>query len=414
MKILLVTGRLGYRGTAKALYGYAMILMRNHDVRVWEYDDDSSPDDEHASLLRNHGLVVHMGHRCLNEALAFKPDVINLHRPGIPRQRDLDVFIPFKKNGARCIETNVFGRVDPTIADIVDTSIQVSRWDLWQWSKWTGAGYPVRGAYCPNPIDCSVYKRISTQERDEVRKSWGIPDGARVMGRIGNTDWAALKKPLLSVFANDGNAFVVHVEDHSNKLPECFVNHPRVRCIPRISGAQALSRFYSACDVMVSMSTIGESFGYVNAEAMLCGTPVIALSTPLHCNAQSEMVEPGVCGLTIANPAALSRAYKMLFSDGMHDCLSTRCRESILRRFSYEACAPLLEMIMQGNPELTSRGALYDDASVKELLSGAIGDYGWGTHFLFRLYYTPAVFGMVAFIKEKMYFIINLLRRVIR
>ena len=60
-----------------------------------------------------------------------------------------------------------------------------------------------------------------------------------------------------------------------------------------------LSVFYSACDVIVVPSLNStESFGLVQAEAMLCGTPVVAsnlpgVRQPIKMTGMGEVVEPG-------------------------------------------------------------------------------------------------------------------------
>ena len=45
-------------------------------------------------------------------------------------------------------------------------------------------------------------------------------------------------------------------------------------------------------DGFLHVSRIGESFGMVLCEAMLCGVPVVTLSTPLKDNSQLEVVGP--------------------------------------------------------------------------------------------------------------------------
>ncbi len=51
-----------------------------------------------------------------------------------------------------------------------------------------------------------------------------------------------------------------------------------IRTIDFIKGDKALTDFYSSIDVFVHISAIGESFGYVLTEAMICGCPVITLA----------------------------------------------------------------------------------------------------------------------------------------
>lgn len=392
MKILLVTGSLGYRGTAKAVLGYALILSRQNEVRVWAYDEDAD-QLEGAVLLRKHDVPVIGGRNGLASALAFKPDIVNLHRPGIARERDLDVFKTFHEIGARCIETNVFGRVDASIVGCVDLSVQVSRWDLWQWNRWKGRHYKIAGVYCPNPVDCDSYQRVSQTQICLTREKWGLPENVLVAGRIGNANWEILGGVLLAAFRRFPNLYVVHVADHSNKIPKDIVIHNRFITIPRLCGASELCQFYSSCDFTISMSAIGESFGYVNAEAMACGTPVIALSTLFHCNAQSEVICPGEGGITIARPSLLLDAIGIMANTQERLKFSERARELIVKRYSYTAVAPLLHGIFNADThKIGHLDSTIPDEEIYQLVSGALGTYPLLQRMFFKIYYTPFVY----------------------
>ena len=410
MKILLVTGALGYRGTAKALVAYAIILGKKHDVRIWGYDNREETENE--VYLKERGFVVYIGQNLLKEALDFKPDIVNLHRPGIFRQRDLDVFVPFHNQGARCIETNVFGRVDKSIVGVVDLSIQVSRWDLWQWNRWKGKNYPIRGVYCPNPVDCEGHKRVDKDVILMMRHLWGVPSESIVLGRIGNTNWEALEKPLLECLHNIPNLYFVHVDDHIDYLPSSIEKHPRVRRVPRLRGMNELSSFYSSCDVMVSMSIIGESFGYVNAEAMACGTPVIALSTILHCNAQSEVVAPNDGGYTIAQSKKLLSALKMFIKEREQKHFETTCRKLIEDRYSFQACERILYSIF-GEGTIADKEIVSDvpDSLILQNIGKAIGSYPIRDKICFKFLYTPLAAIIISYIRTKLARVFKILKR---
>jgi glycosyltransferase involved in cell wall biosynthesis len=66
--------------------------------------------------------------------------------------------------------------------------------------------------------------------------------------------------------------------------------NPRVKLLSVIQGDEKLSEFYHSLDCFAHISKIGESFGYVLAEAMLFQVPVVTLLTPFKDNAQFEMV----------------------------------------------------------------------------------------------------------------------------
>lgn len=53
------------------------------------------------------------------------------------------------------------------------------------------------------------------------------------------------------------------------------VNHPKIIAVPPVTDADSLAEYYSAADVYLNLSS-EESFGKAAAEAVSCGTPVIA------------------------------------------------------------------------------------------------------------------------------------------
>lgn len=416
MKILFIAGSLGYRGIPRALAGYAQMLSQWHEVRVWSYDDtDILFGGEVGQCLADWGFDVWVGHECLDKALAYNPDVVNLHRPGIPRKRDYDLLKEFHQAGSKCIETNVFGRVDWTIVPFLDFSIQISRWDLWQWTRWKGSKYPIRGGLCYNPVDCDRMVPAGGDKILEFRKKHKIPTDVKLLGRIGNSDWRILERPLLESLERLPSLHFIHVEDHCNNIPQTIVDHPRVHLCPRLSGYEELSIFYSSCDVMVSMSSIGESFGYVNAEAMACGTPVLALSTPLHCNAQSEIISPGLGGYTIAKPALLPVALEKFFGGNEATRLASNARELIVSRYSFTKVAPVLKAIFEtvytGRNNLGAFVERIEDAEIESLLKKTIGKHSLLVGIVFKLYYTSLSYAFLNCVKQKLSWLFALLKR---
>ena len=70
-------------------------------------------------------------------------------------------------------------------------------------------------------------------------------------------------------------------EDFYGKIQHLVEQHKdRVLFLGELHGGQ-LSNFYSMCDVLTLPSVNStESFGMVQVEAMLCGTPVVASDIP--------------------------------------------------------------------------------------------------------------------------------------
>ena len=363
MKILLATPELGYRGTPRVVACYARILGEDNEIAVWGYENGGDT----AEKLKADGFPVFIGAKGGELAKEFAPDIVNIHHSGVFSTKALEILKAFHSSGARCIETNVFGCVAPELFPYLDASIQISYWDLWQWRRLKGPFLPDIGVYCPNPVDTDGFKRISEEELALVRKEWKIPDNAFIIGRAGKTAWGKLKLPLLKVLNDIENAFFVSAKDYNGRTPPEIESHPKVRLIERMKSDAALCRFYSACTVCVSMSDIGESFGLVNAEAMSCGTPVIALSTPLWGNAQVEMIVHGKGGLLLAQPNDLYHAILRLAKNpDLVKQMSLATRGLIESRYSFAVTSGILEDIFGSVLRTGSQRKVADGRAAKE------------------------------------------------
>jgi hypothetical protein len=78
---------------------------------------------------------------------------------------------------------------------------------------------------------------------------------------------------------------------------------------------EKVSDFYATIDVLAHTSAIGESYGYVIAEAMANGVPPVVDSTPMRDNAQVELVHHGETGYVANSPMAYGDALSELLSD---------------------------------------------------------------------------------------------------
>lgn len=103
----------------------------------------------------------------------------------------------------------------------------------------------------------------------------------------------------------------------------------------RISDDHRLRLLYSAADVFIC-PTLEEAFGKTMAEAMSCGTPVVAFPG----SAPADLVEPGLTGLLareIDDSQALLEAVAALLSEAAQ--LSAHCSARARQRFSQTVAA---------------------------------------------------------------------------
>ena len=360
MNILFVTNELSYRGTPRFLVNCAILARQaGHKALVWGLQEGGAAE----KACAEHGIPVRIGLGALDDALAFAPHVVHIHRAGGVSDRDTALLRFLKKEtGCRVLETNVFGSADFTTPDPIDLHAHISRWDLWRWRRWL---WPFRrpAINLPYCVDTAAFRPVPP---DAFRRAHGIPRDALVVGRIGKTDWAELRTALVPALRECPNLVFVSVNDYSGEA-ENFAGWPagcraRVVRVPALHGADELSAFYSACDLTLNFSPIGESFGYVVAESMSCGTPVIAYSKPRNDNAQIEIADAREGGYPVRTAEAAR--------DVILGCVRTppsperraRCRDSIMRRYSLGVFAPRLNLTYRTLAETKLRGRALERA----------------------------------------------------
>ena len=339
MKLLLICYELGYRGTPRYLVNCATIAKTaGIDVLIWALEQGGPAKDECINL----GIPVIEGLKDISKALSLKPDIIHIHRSGGVSHRDTALLRHLKsKCGCRIMETNVFGTADLTLNSPIDIHAHISRWDLWRWRKWF---WPFRqaGIYLPYCVDTDAIRPLMS----DFRERNSIPNDAIVIGRLGKTDWDLITKSVVPAMEKDPNIWFASVADYSDSLatirlwPKEIQN--RVTSIPRLKGPDELSAFYSACTTTLNFSPIGESFGYVVAESMSCGTPCIAHSKPRNDNAQIEVAALKFGGYPVLNAASAEKTILDIAKSRITPEQKALCRKSIISRYSIQVFSPIL------------------------------------------------------------------------
>jgi glycosyltransferase involved in cell wall biosynthesis len=123
------------------------------------------------------------------------------------------------------------------------------------------------------------------------------------------------------------------VSEHPlRRLAETLGVGARTRFLGRVSDID-LRTWYAAADVVVMPTAAYEGFGLVTAEALACGTPVVA--TPV--GASPELLGPLDPRLVAANTGAeeIAEAIKQALSMGGSD-LRARCREYAVSRYAWD------------------------------------------------------------------------------
>ncbi len=425
MRILTIVNNLG-PGGAQGSAKNASLAYRElgQDVAVLGFKGGGSRVD---SLLAA-GIDVFVGgeddaarSRAIEQAAAWKPDVIHAHRSGHAEQMVAGIIHHIKSAAARrvaVLETNIFGRVDGSADEAqFDVHLLLTRYCLWKWKKWArGLSPQPIGAVAPNIVRSDGFFPAGDEARRAFRAEHKIPQDAVVFGRVGQpmrAKWSHAAFEAFKAFARErADAWFVAVglPRVYHKYLQTFPGDVRRRIvvIDFLHGEEALRSCYAAMDVFLHSSRIGESFGLVLAEAMLCERPVITLSTPARDNSQLEVVGHERGGLIAASPSAMVEAMRMLANDpARRSALGRQGRAWCLEHYDSATVGATMLRIAQLAHQHEDRAALaaaiagdplivssVSDSDIHALLSKTLGKTSPLNRFLMWLVHAPAFYGV--------------------
>ncbi|MEM8556457.1 MAG: glycosyltransferase family 4 protein [Bacteroidota bacterium] len=419
MKILTVVRDLNRGGTQRAAVNYSLGYARaGYHVAVFGYDGGGP----RSLTLKQHGIKVFELDRHTPEAYEriekWNPDLIHIHRTGYPDKATGEVISRLKKPKGRnrpVLETNVFARADHTPAGkLIDVHLHLSEWCLWKWSKWARGMRPSPlGVVIPYAVDPTHFFH-DPEGRRSFRQAHDIPEHAIVFGRVGQRSVWKWSTAMFDAFeqaaSTHSTIYLVVVglpeelRSRMNALPASI--RERVREVGYLDGDDKLRACYSSFDAFLHTAEIGESFGMVLAEAMLCACPVITQSRPLRDNSQLEVVQHGIGGLVAANTEGLVGSMNQFIEDGaLRRSMGQAGAQSIRERFALPvvmknltrivevirgaASSPSLRQQLELDPMLTTT---VPDSRIKQLLSHALGDSSLRESLLLPLVHNPLAY----------------------
>jgi glycosyltransferase involved in cell wall biosynthesis len=346
-------------------------------------------------------------------AKKWNPTVVHIHRHG---RTDLEtglVMREFKERGCPILETNVFARTDYSRdRGLIDVHLHLSRWSLWKWQQWSRIVKPIPiGVVVPNAIDTAAFYPASYEECLQFRKENRIPEEAFVFGRIGQPwlgKWSTVIFDAFQIVANNHqDVYLLLVglpEELRIKIKLLPVNvRQRVVEIPFIYGDENLRVCYTTMNTFLHASSIGESFGMVLTEAMLCGCPVITLSTPAKDNSQLEVVGHERGGLIVTDKKSMVEAMLCLYSDKpLRERLAKQGAEWVRSKYDISRVMPTLTKIVKIALETRSRNELrdalekdpdlimhVDHAEILSLVHNTLGKTSLKNRILMRVVHNP-------------------------
>lgn len=325
MKILTVCPDLGRGGTQRVAQNFSIAYQRaGHEVAFLAHTQ-GGPRQSHLEVA---GIPVFISTDNLRKALdaadSFNPDIIHIHRVGTRNDRETEILRILRRRDRRVLETNVFGRVDYSKgADLIDIHFQLSSWCMWRWRQMLGSQRHNRaGIILPDPIDPRDFYPVNEEQTEDFRRQHNIPLDAFLCGRVGQPASAKWHEQNLLAFGklaeSDLNAWMVllgipdTLRPTLNSLPISVRN--RIVLLSETDSDSELCTLYSSLDCFIHASLIGESFGLVLTEAMMCNCPVVTASRPHRDNSHVEVVGHQEGGLVAGSIYDLPDAVISLWS----------------------------------------------------------------------------------------------------
>ena len=318
-RVLHLVQGLGLGGTEKVACLFVRDLLRNgrFEPAVW-----SAQDGPRAAALRESGVPLFLGGDAGSAMQRFAPQIVHLHRAGWPQPELMRAvraglrFLPDGTRLPRIVETNVFGRHDPSPSGkIIDCTLFVSHFCAQRFAAVENRPVTMpRYGVLYNPVDTDFIGKhcLAPERRDYARP---------VLGRISRPDkgkWSCLALDMLPHLARVRPDFLFHVVGGIPEAEDFVREHgleSQVRFLAPVRNERELTVFLDDLSVLAHANDTGESFGLVIAEAMAAGLPVVTHPCPgLKDNAQLELVEHGVTGLVAENAEDYASAVAWLFA----------------------------------------------------------------------------------------------------
>jgi glycosyltransferase involved in cell wall biosynthesis len=366
LKILLVVEP-GIDGVFRYVEGLAKFLLASrHQVHLAYSDKRGSP-----ALIELVNLIRGNGYECLNlnisnapEAGDFRalyklrqmvtrirPDVIhsNSSKAGILARslallgvRSSFFYTPnayYGQSGASDGRTVFFNQVEKSFGNI-GTTINTSN-DERSFAIDKLGLRPDRTVLINNPVDASLFLPASIEEKQRVRRVFGIPENALVLGSMGRLSFQKDPQTLYEAFAQirpkASELYLFHVgrgdlAEEMDKLADRLLIKDRLVRVPYLNRPL---EFYAAVDAIILTSRY-EGLPLVILEALACNLPIISSTGP----GTSDI---GSWGLSHCWPSpvgdvpSVQRAIEAWRLD--HSAFRPiNHREIALKRFSHEVC----------------------------------------------------------------------------
>jgi len=357
LKILTIVHNLKKGGTQRAAQTFAEAYRKlGHDSRVFALYGLGTRYDEIKTSIK---IWSGVNNENISQINRWSPDLIHLHSHGLNVNDVNKILDNIQTKYNKTIETNVFSRPSKW-AERIDISFQLSTWANWLFIKRGGEHF--KTAIAPYPVKYQNFNISTRHEKEIYKKHYGIQKESIFIGRIGQAysdKWSLLLLDVFNELAEKlSNIYMLIVNP-----PECILNEihksfhkNRIIVIDEIIGDEQLASAYSAMDIMIHIAERGESFGMVLAESILCGTPVITLSTPWADNSQCEVVSNMIGGYVVNNKTGILKAIRHYLENNCRDELVFKGIKHVRDNYYYIDVAELvIKNVFENNMNINKK-----------------------------------------------------------
>jgi glycosyltransferase involved in cell wall biosynthesis len=381
MKILTYVCNLNIGGVQRVAQNFILSYKSlGHDSRVLVNDYGFRLEE-----LKKNKIIVYNKNN-FSEIESWVPDLIHLHAHQLNDIEVRKLYYTIKKINPKLkiVETNVFSTISPW-DDILDYSFHMTAWCEWIYKNKNGSA---RTAIIPNPQNTKSFVKSSKFEIDEFKSKIGININDRIICRIGQKSEVQWSTSIIEVFeklsvqisnlklllVNPPINIINKISDLTQKLKDNII------VLDEIKGDKNLSICYSSANVFYHHSSIGESFGNVLAESLLCEVPCVTVSTPWSHNSQSIVVPNGIGGYVVKDSKIAEKAIKkILQNEKLGSKMGRNGRKYIVENFDTEIVASnVINLVAKKNINMPLKEKIY------KIYINSFSGFDWRVYLLLR------------------------------
>ncbi|MBB5646250.1 glycosyltransferase [Pedobacter cryoconitis] len=383
IKIIEAGNELGLGGTAYTIQLISKFLNKdNFEVTVVGVKEGGA----RVKLIQDLGVnvVVLNGDVTKLAPLLRETDVFHWHSDG---SLDPELFAIVKANKPKLVlMTNILGLYNPSgFYDLIDYDLYISKLILARRmlaDRNLEDDFPSKRKVLSNPVDVNrINSLLPTDNQLKAFKQQNNLQNSFIVGGVGRLDNANLDLITLDGFAE----FAKKVK-HAKFLligatPEILEYAKNLDILDKLivfdttSDLQHPLIYYSAMDIFLVASKIGESFGMAITEAMTVGIPVVAVNNLDRDNPQIELIDNGQTGFIVArDQKKIADVLFFLYEDEkIREILSESARRKVAKEYKADKIVKSLENLIYNH--LYSSIDINAKSLVKNYTQEIINDY---------------------------------------